>query len=170
VENEVPEAIACLGDLYSRGQLGLVKSDKKAAKIYRRAVQLGDVDAMLHLGKLYETGSGVKLDKKQAERLYRTGSDRGHPPARHNLAVILDEEQNYEEAFRHFKRAAEQNYTPSKYNVGVYLFNGRPPGVERDRDEAMRWWESAAADGYGMAIDVLARIDAHESSRQAAPK
>ena len=42
--------------------------------------------------------------------------------------------------------------------------------VARDRDEAMRWLESAAADGYGMAIDVLARIDAHESSRQAAPK
>jgi tetratricopeptide (TPR) repeat protein len=170
VENEVPEAIACLGDMYSHGQLGLVKSDKKAAKIYRRAVQLGDVDAMLNLGKLYESGSGVKLDKKQAERLYRLAADRGNAIARHNLAVILDGEQNYEEAFRHFKRAAEQGYAPSKTNIGIYLFNGRPPGVERDRDEAMRWLESAAADGYGMAIDALARIDAHESSRHAAPK
>jgi hypothetical protein len=51
VENEVPEAITFLGSAYRRGGLGLVKSDKKAAKIYRRAVELGNVDAML---KLYE--------------------------------------------------------------------------------------------------------------------
>ena len=161
VENEVPEAVSCLGDAYSRPMLGLVKSDKKAAKIYRRAVQLGDVDAMVNLGKLYETGSGVKLDKKKAERLYRIGSDRGNATARHNLAVILDEEQNYEEAFRLFNSAAEQGYAPSKTNVGIYLFNGyRPPGVERDREKGIRWLESAAGDGFEAAIDALARINA----------
>ena len=43
VENEVPEAITHLGTAYRCGWYGLMISDKKAAKIYRRAVELGDV-------------------------------------------------------------------------------------------------------------------------------
>ena len=86
-------------------------------------------------------------------------ADRGHAIARHNLAVLLDGERSYEEAFRLFIRAAEQGYAPSKYNVGIYLFEGRPPGVERDRDEAIRWLENAAGDGNKNATDALARID-----------
>ena len=77
VENEVPEAITTLGSAYSHGQIGLVKSDKKAAKIWKRAVELGNVDAMAFLGEMHEEGSGVKLDKKKAERLYRAAADRG---------------------------------------------------------------------------------------------
>ena len=46
VENEVPEAITHLGNAYREGRFGLVKSYKKAAKMYRRAVELGNVDAM----------------------------------------------------------------------------------------------------------------------------
>ena len=38
MENEVPEAITFLGNAYRYGELELVKSDKKAAKIYKRAV------------------------------------------------------------------------------------------------------------------------------------
>ncbi|KAH8056731.1 hypothetical protein JL720_14201 [Aureococcus anophagefferens] len=68
VENEVPEAIR-FWEAYCEGRCGLVKSDKKAAKIWKRAVELGNVEAMVRLGYSYETGSGVKLDKKKAERL-----------------------------------------------------------------------------------------------------
>ena len=56
VENEVPEAISFLGSAYHHGLYGLVKSAKKAAKIYRRAVELGDVDAMVFLGKCTARG------------------------------------------------------------------------------------------------------------------
>ncbi|KAK7241134.1 hypothetical protein SO694_0005206 [Aureococcus anophagefferens] len=87
VENEVPEAIAMLGDAYRKGWHGLVKSDKKAAKIYRRAVELGSVDAMVSLGGMYATGSGVKLDKKKAARLYRMAADRGNAVAQSNLGL-----------------------------------------------------------------------------------
>ena len=39
VENDVPEAIATLGCAYRDAELGLVKSTKKAAKLYKRAVE-----------------------------------------------------------------------------------------------------------------------------------
>ena len=77
VENEVPEAIAFLGIAYRRGLLGLVKSDKKAAKIWKRAVELGDINAMIDLGKLYWEESGVKLDKK---KVGMAGLDASTPP------------------------------------------------------------------------------------------
>ncbi|KAH8072632.1 hypothetical protein JL721_3274 [Aureococcus anophagefferens] len=39
--------------------------------MWKRAAELGNVEAMRHLGKIYWEGSGVKLDKKKAERLVR---------------------------------------------------------------------------------------------------
>ena len=110
VENEVPEAIRFLGNAYRCGQYGLVKSDKKAAKIWKRAVELGDVDAMTHLGRLYVTGSGVKLDKKKAERLFRMAADRGNAVAQFNVGILLQAQEKHEEAFRYYALSADQGH------------------------------------------------------------
>ncbi|KAK7248047.1 hypothetical protein SO694_00087041 [Aureococcus anophagefferens] len=40
VDNDVPEAIKTLGDYYFFGHMGLVKSAKKAAKLWKRGVEL----------------------------------------------------------------------------------------------------------------------------------
>ena len=44
VENGIPAAICQLGSDYTHGSLGLVPSHKKAARLYQRAVALGDVN------------------------------------------------------------------------------------------------------------------------------
>jgi len=158
VENEVPEAIAHLGDAYHQGLYGLVKSDKKAAKIFKRAVELGDVDAMINLGFLYENGSGVKLDKKKAERLYRAAADRGDATAQFNIGVLLSAEEKHEEAFRYYALAADQGYTDGENNLGCCYHNGT--GTEVDVGKARYWLERAAAKGEEDAIGHLARFDA----------
>jgi len=160
VENEVPAAIGHLGQAYHFGKYGL-KSGKKAVKLYKRAVELGDVRSRIYLGRLYALGDdGVKIDKKKAMQVLRPCADRGNAHGQHNLACLLDQERSYKEAFSLFKRAAEQGYTPAKYHVGSYLLHGRPPDVERDCDEGIRWVESAAADGSEEAKDALAQINA----------
>jgi hypothetical protein len=158
VENEVPEAITCLGIAYREGRLGLVKSDKKAAKIWKRAVELGDVDAMGHLAALYEDGSGVKLDKKKAMQMYRAAADRGHTIAQFNLARLLDSEQKFEEAFRYLALAADQGFTTGEFNLGCCYGNGQ--GTEVDLGKARYWFERAAAKGHEKAIECLAELDA----------
>jgi len=158
VENEVPEAIMHLGSAYSHGKYGLVKSDKKAAKIYRRAVELGDVGAMVSLGKLYELGSGVKLDKKKAARLYRTGADRGDAFAQTNLGVLLYSEERFEEAFRYYALAANQGDTFAEFNLGCCYMSGAC--MEVDLGKARYWFERAAAKGDEDATRNLARLDA----------
>ena len=157
MENEVPEAITFLGSSYRLGRYGLVKSNKKAAKIYRRAVELGDMVAMRNLGLLYENGSGVKLDKKKAMKLYRTAADRGDAVAQFDLGVLLGSEKKFEEGFRYYALAADQGYTPGESNLGVCYMCGE--GTEVDLGKARYWLERAAAKGDERAIENLARLD-----------
>ncbi|EGB09495.1 hypothetical protein AURANDRAFT_23917 [Aureococcus anophagefferens] len=157
VENEVPEAISFLGGAYREGRLGLVKSEKKAAKIWKRAVELGDVDAMVFIGEMHEEGSGVKLDKKKAMKLYRAAADRGSAVAQTNLAILLCHEKKFEEAFRYFALAADRGYTPGEINLGICYRNGQ--GTEVDLGKARYWFERGAAKGHEKAIEILARPD-----------
>jgi TPR repeat protein len=158
VENEVPEAITHLGNAYREGRLGLVKSDKKAAKIWKRAVELGNVTAMTNLGTFYEHGSGVKLDKKKAEELYRTAADRGSALTQYNLGLLLYSEKKFEEAFRYLALAANQGYTFAENGIGICYRDGK--GTEVDLGKARYWFERAAAKGHEKAIKALARLDA----------
>ena len=128
-------------------------SDKKAAKIYRRAGELGNVEAIVNLGNLYVTGSGVKLDKKKAERLYRTAADRGIALAQYNSGLLLYSEQRFEEAFRLYALAADQGHTDAENNLGCCYMTGE--GTEVDLGKARCWFERAAAKGFKLAIEAL---------------
>jgi TPR repeat protein len=158
VENDVPEAITFLGSAYHFGGFGLVKSDKKAAKIWKRASELGDVVAMRCLGGSYAEGLGVKLDKKKAERLCRAAADRGDAVAQNKIACLLHSEEKLEEAFRYFALAADQGFTIGELNLGLCYRGGG--GTEVDLGKARYWLERAAAKGDKDAIESLARLDA----------
>jgi hypothetical protein len=158
VENEVPEAIARLGDAYCYGRYDLVKSDKKAAKIYRRAAELGNVSAIVNLGVLCETGRGVKRDHNKAVELFRTAADRGDAVAQSNLGAFLHSEEKFEEAFRYSALAADQGYTGGEFKLGFYYATGH--GTEVDLGKARYWFERAAAKGDQAAIEALAELDA----------
>ena len=116
------------------------------------------MDAMVGLGLLYEHGSGVKLDKKKAERLYRAAADRGHAVAQTGLALFLDSEGRHEEAFRYYALAANQSYTFAETHLGLCYRDGE--GTEVDLGKARYWFERAAAKGDKSAIEKLADLDA----------
>jgi len=136
--------------------MGLVSSDKKAAKLYKRAAELGSLDAMLQLGRMYDEGLGVKSDKKRANQLYRAAADRGHATAQFNLGQMLRRQGSLEEAVVCYARSAQQGYTEAEFNLGVAY--GKAQGAEFDLDEATRWIQRAAAKGHEKAIDALRRI------------
>ena len=113
---------------------------------------------MAHLGDLYRTGSGVKLDKKKAERLYRMAADRGDAHAQGYLGLLLDSEQKHEEAFRYYALAANQGETFSETDLGGYYMDGK--GTEVDLGKARYWFERAAAKGHEKAINHLKDLNA----------
>jgi hypothetical protein len=154
VENEQPEAMKQLGDCYNNGGYGLVKSSKKAAKLYLRAAELGQVNAMVELGNLYDTGgTGVKRDRKKAIKMFRTAADRGNAIAQSSLSTSLSVDGQYMESFRYCKLAADQGYTQAQYNAGYCYENAE--GVERNLDEAKRLYALTAAKGFEPGIAAL---------------
>lgn len=157
-ENDVPEAIRALGDAYftpsEAGFRGVVvKSTKKAAKIYKRAVELGEVNAMSALAWLYETGDGVKLNRNKAIQLYRMAADRGNATACLSLGNLLRMDEKLVEAFQYAMRAAAQGQTDAETTVGMAY--GAGEGVEENLTEADRWLSRAAAKGHARAAEAL---------------
>ena len=119
VENDVPEAVDCLGDAYRAGDLGLVKNEKKACKIFKRGVALGYVGSMLNLGQMYKHGLGVKRDLKKATQLMRMAAESGNAMARQNLGALLAMQAIHVEAVQYFTRAADQGHICSFYSLGI---------------------------------------------------
>ena len=163
VNNDMPEAVKHLGGAYEHGDqaLGIVKSAKKAVKLYERAVELGDVGAMVNLGLHYNgmrTGAGVKVDKKKAMQLFRMAADRGSPQGQSNLALVLMEENETEQAVHWFRVAAQRGLAAAQVNLAVCYANGIT--VDRDLDEAKRLCALAAAAGNEHASALLAKLNA----------
>ena len=144
MDSEVPEAICELGYVYQFGWHGVVRSGKKAEKLYKRAVELGNVDAMWFLGYLYAdtAPTGIKLDRKKAARLYRMAADRGHAAAQFYLAMSLlngaGVSQDPNEARLWFERAAAQGFDAEYYardGHGQWQYHGlRHGGDDFDSD------------------------------------
>merc|ERR1712147_490919 len=93
-----------LGHTYYDGEnaklLGLVRSAKRAIKLFENAVELGDTTAMYNLGNCCAKGDGVKLNLKKAMHFYRMSGDRGDAVSQNALGARLFAQDNFEEAFR----------------------------------------------------------------------
>jgi len=132
VENEVPDAIKVLGDFYRHGLNGLVVNTKKAAKIYKRGVQLGNLASMLNLGCLYINGDGVKHDEKKATQLWTMAADRGDAVSQYYLGRLAESSGRIDEAKRWYGLAASQGYRCAANAFGHLNLGAEPPtDVER---------------------------------------
>ena len=153
VVNEVPEAIRQLAIGYQHGQLGLVKSSKKAVRLFKRAAELGDTEAMVKLGYMYERGErdGVKLNHVKAMQLFRAAADRGDARGQAMIALCLLKtasealEDDLKTGFRYAKLSSDQGYTLGHLLLGKVYYFGM--GVEQRPDEVIRLFTIAIASG-----------------------
>jgi TPR repeat protein len=153
VVNEVPEAIRQLAINYANGQLGLVKSSKKAVRLFKRAVELGDTEAMFKLGIMYERGerAGVKLNHVKAMQLWRAAADRGDARGQAMMAHCLLKpdpealEDDLKAGFRYAKLSSDRGYTLGSFLLGKAYYFGS--GVEKRDDEVIRLFTIVLAKG-----------------------
>ncbi|MBI2947190.1 MAG: sel1 repeat family protein [Verrucomicrobia bacterium] len=61
-----------------------------------------------------------------------------------------------EEAFKWFRKSAEQGYAPAQYNLGSLYYHGT--GVPKDYQEALKWYRKAADQGFIQAQYFLGWI------------
>ena len=85
-------------------------------------------------------------------------ANQGDKNAQYKLGNYYDSglkiEQNYDEAFKWYKKAAEQGHIDAQYNLGIYYKNGY--GIEQNYDEAFKWLEKATEQGH---IDAQSELE-----------
>jgi len=165
VENDVPEAVLGLGHLYREGgQYGIVRNEKKAVKIFKRAAELGSMDAMHSLSIMYLHGQGVKVDMEKSWQLLRRAADGGQAQSQFSLASHFHRKGEHEEHIHYISLAAEQGLTDAMYYLGRCYAEGE--GVEPDLDQAKIWYARAAAKGLEVAFAAEQLLDIEIAAAQ----
>jgi TPR repeat protein len=125
-----------------------------AMAAWRKAADKGSTSAMVELGVLYGTGSGVAKDEGQARKLFERAAQAGNPRGISNLAALggggaaADPAKSREL----LAKAAETN-AEAQYQLGMMLAEGT--GGEKDDVRARVLFEKAAAQNHPGALERM---------------
>lgn len=138
-----------------------------AAGEYARVVEmLSDAklqtlpEAQFMLGHLYESGSGVAMDRGTALAWYKRAGDAGHAEAQARVGLAYEVgrgiERDYSQALYWYQRAAAHGHTEAQKNLGVMHEKGH--GVSADSVKARYWYQLSAEGGNPKGQRNLARL------------
>lgn len=94
--------------------------------IYTKAIELGSVDAMLALARMYESGDGVAQDMAKAESYYKDAARAGNKEAEDWLIARMN-------GTHPAASAPAQTYTDPVLQKAADLLKTKTPSEERDR-------------------------------------
>ncbi|MDR1954462.1 MAG: sel1 repeat family protein [Candidatus Methanoplasma sp.] len=155
------EARNTLAFIYQEG-LGVEKDEEKAFKLYKNAASAGNINAQYQTGAYYEGGIGVKTDMKKAAEWYAKAAEQGDTFAMERLGIIYNHGSAEMPAdpgtsFKWFLEAALGGMLGAMYYVGVYYLEGY--GIEKDKEEGMKWLRLASSSGSEDAKELLSHLD-----------
>ena len=161
-------------DCYRKGEY------EEAARLYRISADLGFFRAQYSLALLYSEGLGVEKDLDAAELWAQKAADQGYEAAAKlvkdlqekrstssdalALGINFYEQENYEQAVRHFRTAANADHADAQTCLAACYATGE--GVEKDLDTAELWAKRALDSGDEQAAELLDAI--HEEQRDEA--
>ncbi|MCB1774551.1 MAG: sel1 repeat family protein [Gammaproteobacteria bacterium] len=158
-EQDEPRALYELGRIYWKGQLGQDREFDKALACFRRARQLGIVNATVALGAMHVAGEGVQQDYAEAMRLYLIAAESGDVDAYYNIGQLYmagqGVQQDYKQALSWHLKAARLDY-PSSIRVLAEMYR-LGLGVAPDHETANMFAYKAAKLGqppnqYGLGV------------------
>jgi TPR repeat protein len=160
-ENNGAASAYVLSELYENGMPPVVYPDEMySLELLVQAAELDYPPAQYKLGWCFEYGElGCPTDAVQSIHWFLLAAENNEPNAQFSLAgwyltgaegVI---EPNDKEAFHWASKAAEQEYVKAEYAVAYFYEMGI--GIEKNMDEAMRWYKVAAEHGDERAIKRL---------------
>ena len=86
--DENPVGLNGLGNAYYNGNV-YKRNYAMAVEYYTKAALNGNLDALNNLGICYEYGRGIQQSYAKAMECYKKASDKNHPPAFVNQAILL---------------------------------------------------------------------------------
>jgi TPR repeat protein len=130
----------------------------KAARLYRKAADLGLPAAMYRLARAYDKGRGVARDLAEAAGWYRRAADLNHAGAMASLGIMHEfgegVPRDLAEALRLYGLAAERG-DPNGMTSLAYLY-AEGKGVARNAELARKWYTAAAERAAPRAMFNLA--------------
>jgi uncharacterized protein len=154
--------------LYQLGRAYAVNRQlPEATSAWRKAADKGSTSAMVELGVLYGTGSGVARDEAQARKLFERAAEAGNPRGVTNLAALGGgggAPSDPARARALLAKAAETN-AEARYQLGLMMADGT--GGARDDVGARNLFEKAAAQNHAGALE---RMGAFTQEGRGGPK
>jgi len=113
----------------------------------------GDPEAQYWLGRIYEAGRLLPLDKQKSSYWYQKSAEQGYAPAEY---FVCGEHANQDlmEHERCMWRAAEKGVPEAQFWLGV-AFDQNPWFGVTDKKEALKWFRKAAEQGNPEAEATL---------------
>jgi uncharacterized protein len=153
-------------------QLGRVYAANRqwpdAIGAYRKAADKGSTAAMVELGVLLATGSGIAKDEVQARRLFERAAQAGNPRGVVNLDALPNSggaPSDPATTRALLARAAETNSAEAQYQLGMVTAEG--VGGPKDDVSARALFEKAAAQNHPGALE---RMGAFAQSGRGGPQ
>ena len=140
----------------------------EAVAAYRKAADKGSTSAMVELGVLLATGSGVAKDEAQARALLERAAQAGNPRGVTNLAALSKSVGGLSDPVKAralLARAAETNSAEAQYQLGLMIAEGT--GGPKDDAAARALFEKAAAQDHPGALE---RMGAFAQSGRGGPQ
>ena len=128
----------------------------EAMSAYRKAADKGSTSAMVELGVMLGTGSGVPKDEAEARKLFERAAAAGNPRGAANLAALSNNggaPSDPVKARALLSRAAETNSAEAQYQLGLMTADGI--GGPMDDVAARALFERAAAQGHAGALERM---------------
>ena len=137
-----------LGRAYAAG-----KQIPEAMAAWRKAADKGSTSAMVELGVLYGTGTGVAKDDAQARKLFERAANAGNPRGISNLAALGGGAAADPARARELLAKAAETNAEAQYQLGLMLAEGS--GGEKDDVAARAMFEKAAAQNHPGALERM---------------
>ena len=154
-EQGCADAMVNLGDLYISGNLLSGTNYEKAIEWYEKARELGLPDALVAIGELYRDGQGYEKDLQKAYDCFSEAfeiadeADKGTPSFL--IGCLLEETEQYEEAFEYYEQAASFGINEALVRLGVLCHLSL--GVEKNENRAFEFFMQA----YDKGVESVAR-------------
>ncbi|MEZ0261013.1 MAG: hypothetical protein ACAH80_08385 [Alphaproteobacteria bacterium] len=132
----------------------------------KKRAQAGSSRDQFILGTMYETGTQVTQDTKEACVWYKMAAEQGHIEAQSRMAKLMERSGDYLNAILWAKRAAAQDDMNALTLLGLMSFNGQ--GVKRDTKAAAELLQRPAEAGDTTAQAALALCHMYDSDRSKA--
>ena len=138
----------------------------EAISAYRKAADKGSTSAMVELGVLLGTGSGVAKDPAEARKLFERAAEAGNPRGVSNFAALSGGvPSDPVKARALLSKAAETDSAEAQYQLGLMIADGI--GGPKDDGAARALFEKAAAQAHPGALE---RMGAFAQSGRGGPE